>query len=56
MPKAAFEKHIEVNLNICLAFVDLQKAFESVEHRAIKHAGLDYRYTQLVQHIYDNAA
>lgn len=53
------EKTIEYNLNVCLAFVDFYKAFDSIEHwiiiNGLKNARIDHRYTQIIKYIYNNA-
>lgn len=57
--KTLIEKSIEYNKPLVLIFVDFNKAFDTVELQAILSAlqqnRIDYRYTQLIQHIYNNA-
>lgn len=52
-------RKITENLGICLAFVDVYKAFGSIEHwviiNSLKYARIDHRYTQLIKYIYEKA-
>lgn len=52
-------KAVEYNIPLHLAFVDYQKAFDSIEIWAIlaamDNARIDSRYSKLIQHIYANA-
>ena len=53
------EKTTEYSIPLYMAFVDYEKAFDSIETWAIlaalNKARIDSRYTSLVQHIYENA-
>ena len=53
------EKTTEYSIPLYMAFVDYEKAFDSIESWAIlaalNKARIDSRYTSLVQHIYENA-
>lgn len=53
------EKVVEYDIIIFLAFINFQKAFDPVEHWAIKKslidAKIDHRYTTAIQNIYQNA-
>ena len=57
--KTVIEKSIEFNRPLVLAFVDFQKAFDTVEPKAVLSAlqecRVDYRYTKLIYNIYKNA-
>ena len=57
--KTVIEKSIEYNRPLVLAFVDFQKAFDTVEPKAVLSAlqecRVDYRYTKLIYNIYKNA-
>ncbi|GFS08727.1 endonuclease-reverse transcriptase [Elysia marginata] len=53
------EKSNECNLQICLGFIDYEKAFDSVEHFAIFDAlrkiNINENYIQILGNIYKNA-
>ena len=53
------EKTSEYNMQLCLAFVDYRKAFDSIEIPAmldaIKCHGVDPTYVNILKHIYQNA-
>ncbi|KAM0735271.1 LINE-1 retrotransposable element ORF2 protein [Formica fusca] len=53
------EKCTEYNVPLHLAFVDYQKAFDSIETwavlRAMDNARIDSRYSNLIRHIYEHA-
>ena len=57
--KTVIEKSIEYNRPLVLAFVDFQKAFDTVEPKAVLSAlqecRIDYRYTKIIYNIYKNA-
>lgn len=57
--KTLIEKSIEYNRPLVLTFVDFQKAFDTVELWAIlaalQQSRIDFRYAQLLHHIYTNA-
>lgn len=57
--KIIIEKSIEYNFPIHMAFVDYEKAFDSVEHWAIfeelDKARIDHRYKNLLKNIYQRA-
>ncbi|CAG9840233.1 unnamed protein product [Diabrotica balteata] len=57
--KILIEKCIEYNIPLVLAFVDYEKAFDSVEFETVVEAlnkgRIDYRYTTLIKNIYENA-
>ena len=52
------EKSIEYNKPLCLAFVDYEKAFDSIEHTAVFNAsreqGINENYIETIKNIYDN--
>ncbi|GFR93878.1 endonuclease-reverse transcriptase [Elysia marginata] len=53
------EKSNEYNLQLCLGFIDYEKAFDSVEHFAILDAlqkiNINENYIQILENIYKNA-
>jgi hypothetical protein len=57
--KILIEKCIEYNIPLVLAFVDYEKAFDTVEFEtvleALNQSRIDYRYTSLIKNIYENA-
>lgn len=57
--KTIIEKSVEYNRPLVLAFVDFQKAFDTVERDAVVNSlqkcRIDYRYTSLIHNIYKNA-
>lgn len=57
--KVLIEKCIEYNKPLILIFVDYEKAFDSVNQQrlleALSECRIDYRYTTLIKHIYNNA-
>ena len=50
------EKTSEYNIPLCLAFVDYEKAFDSVERTAIPNAldeqGINETYIKLIENVY----
>jgi len=56
--KTLIEKVTEYNLPLYLAFIDYEKAFDSVEwwavQRTLQKCRVDYRYAELIQTIYEN--
>ena len=54
------EKTSEYNMQLCLAFVDYRKAFDSIEIPAMLEAiechGVDQTYVNILKHIYQNAS
>lgn len=57
--RTLIEKCTEYNVPLHLAFVDYEKAFDSVETwavlNAMNEARIDTRYSNLIKHIYENA-
>lgn len=57
--RTLIEKCSEYNVPLHLAFVDYNKAFDSVElwaiYKAMDHARIDSRYKNLLKHIYEKA-
>lgn len=57
--RSLIEKHTEYKIDIALAFVDYEKAFDSVEIWAILEAldksRIDFRYSRIIKHIYEHA-
>ncbi|GFS08192.1 endonuclease-reverse transcriptase [Elysia marginata] len=53
------EKSNEYNLQLCLGFIDYEKAFDSVEHFAIfdplRKININENYIQILENIYKNA-
>jgi len=53
------EKTSEYNIPLCLAFVDYQKAFDSVETKsviqALRNQGVEQTYINILEYIYRNA-
>ena len=53
------EKTNEYNIPLCLAFVDYEKAFDSIEHNAVfdslREQGINENYVQLLENIYSNS-
>ena len=53
------EKANEYNIPLCLAFVDYEKAFDSIEHNAVfdslREQGINENYIQLLENIYSNS-
>jgi hypothetical protein len=53
------EKTKEFNLPLCMAFIDYEKAFDTLEKPAILEAlenqQIERQYIDLIKHIYDNA-
>ena len=53
------EKANEYNLELCVGFIDYDKAFDSVEHKdlftALCKVGVNERYVQLLEDIYTEA-
>ena len=56
--RTVIEKSIEYNRPLVLAFVDFQKAFDTVGPKAVlsvlQECRVDYRYTKLINNIYKN--
>ena len=57
--RQVIQKTEEYNRPLCLAFVDYEKAFDSVETwavlRSLQRCRIDYRYIQALQCLYENA-
>ena len=53
------EKANEYNLNICVGYIDFEKAFDSVEHKdlftSLRKAGIIEAYVEILEDIYTNA-
>ena len=53
------EKANEYQLQLCLGFVDYQKAFDSIEHiymfDALRKINIEVGYVSILEHIYTNA-
>ena len=53
------KKYNEYNIPIALAFIDFEKAFDSVEiwavMKGLNNCRIDYRYSQILKNIYKNA-
>ena len=52
------EKTLEFNRPLCLAFVDYEKAFDSIEHNAVfnsmREQGVEEDYIEIIRNIYEN--
>ena len=57
--RTLIEKCTEYNLPLYLAFVDYEKAFDSIEmwsvEQALQNSRIDHRYTELILKIYEHA-
>lgn len=57
--KSLIEKCVEYNKPLVLIFVDYEKAFDSVDQhtmlKALSDCRIDYRYSAVIKHIYENA-
>ncbi|CAG9840644.1 unnamed protein product [Diabrotica balteata] len=57
--KILIEKTNEYHIPLYMAFIDFEKAFDSVEHWAVQNSlqnsRIDYRYTDLITNIYNKA-
>ncbi len=53
------EKSNEYQLDLCIGFIDYEKAFDSVEHKdifaSLRKAGIEEGYIQIIQDIYNSA-
>ncbi|KAA5586822.1 reverse transcriptase family protein, partial [Pseudomonas aeruginosa] len=53
------QKTEEYNRPLCLAFVDYEKAFDSIETwavlRSLQRCRIDYRYVEVLKYLYNNA-
>ena len=53
------EKCNEYNLNLCIAYIDYEKAFDSVEHevifQALRNIGINETYINIIEDIYTDA-
>ena len=49
------EKANEYNIPLCFAFVDYEKAFDSIEFKALKNQGVDPAYINLICDLYNGA-
>ena len=54
------EKTNEYQLNLCVGYIDFDKAFDSVEHKdlfaSLRTAGINENYVQILEDIYTNAS
>lgn len=57
--KNLIEKSVEYNKPLALIFVDYEKAFDTINQQkmltALTECRIDHRYTNIIQHIYQNA-
>ena len=57
--KTLREKVNEYNITLWVAMIDYEKAFDSIEIwavlNALSNARIDYRYTNIIKYIYENA-
>ncbi|RVE40503.1 hypothetical protein evm_014848 [Chilo suppressalis] len=57
--RQVIQKTEEYNLPFCLAFVDYEKAFDSIETWAVlqslQRCQVDYRYVEVLRYLYENA-
>ena len=57
--KTLMEKVNEYNITLWVAMIDYEKAFDSIEIwavlNALSNARIDYRYTNIIKYIYENA-
>ena len=53
------EKSNKFNLPLCIAYIDYEKAFDSVEHnvifQALRHIGINETYINIIEDIYNEA-
>ena len=53
------EKCNEFNLPLCIAYIDYEKAFDSVEHdvifKALRNTGINEAYINIIEYIYTDA-
>ena len=53
------EKCNEFNLPLCIAYIDYEKAFDSVEHaiifKALRNIGINETYINIIEDIYTDA-
>ena len=49
------EKANEYNMPLCFAFVDYEKAFDSIEFEGLKNQGVDDAYLNILRNLYSEA-